>query len=56
MTIYINDKKLNQPKTKFITNHNKSLAEYTIKPRLLNDCSNISMKTIFINTKNSSLT
>ena len=56
MAIYINDKTLNQPKNNFIINRKESLAKYTIKKRLVNYCSNISMKMIFTNMEKSSLT
>ena len=39
---------------KSITSRNESVAEYTIKARLDNHCSNIHIETIFVNRKNSS--
>ena len=38
--------------TDFIIKHIKLLAEHTIKTKLANYCSNISMEMIFMNTKN----
>ena len=49
-------KKRLEHKIKFFISHNESLAAYLIKTRISNYCSKISMKTIFRNIKNSSLT
>ena len=37
----------------FIIKHNEVLAEHTVKMRLVNCCSNMSMEVIFMNTENS---